>query len=686
MWCRQRTQKCARTAFAGIALPCTLSVAMFLSAGDALAQSMDYGALEALFGEPVTTSVTGSPQRQSEVPASMIIVTADDIRRSGARDIPGVLRHVPGLDVLQWTNDQADVGIRGYNQAYSPRLLVLVDGRQVYADHYGYTPWTTIPVQLSDIRQIEIVMGPNSGLFGFNAVGGVINIVTYDPLYDDVNKASISGGTQGLVQGSGTATMRLDDIAGVRISLGGYADDDFSTPQSDIEAGVRRGNDRKVANILGRVRMGPDVNASLELSHSEANAPEIAPLGTSFYTQYRTNSLKAYVSANTGVGIFQATAYGNWFKSLSMAPDPVAPVFQISNSVYVVTLRHIFKIGSEHTFRLSAVYRYNELNTTPLAGGNVHYDVFSGGAMWNWAIQPYLALTNAVRVDHLTLGRSGIIPFGSGLTNADWNRRSMTEVSFNSGIVWRVDDNDTIRATIARGVQLPNLLDLGGLLFGTPFGYAGGNPTLKPTIVMNYGLDWEHSFPAWNAQLQVRAFHETTNAVVTNFGNIQLPPGPTGLIATPVNIGNSAATGGEISLRGYFAEHWRWGLSYTPEVITDHFAAGYTVFTTLVDYQRTNPVHVVNANLGWAAGPWETDAYLRYESLFDSIQGHSAFLPAGTLIRIPDYVSVDARIAYRFTDNLTLAVSGQNLLDSPQRQTSAAAVERRVLATLSVGL
>jgi len=661
-----------------------LFAAIGAASGPANAQSMDYGALEALFGEAVTTSVTGSPQRVSEVPASMIIVTADEIRRSGARDIPGILRHVPGVDVLQWSNDQADVAIRGYNQAYSPRLLVLVDGRQVYADHYGYTPWAALPIELSDIRQIEIVMGPNSALFGFNAVGGVINIVTYDPLYDDVNTASISGGTQGLVQGSATATFKIADGAGLRLSLGGHGDDDFSTPQRPLEIGTRQGNERKAIDVLGHIRLGRDVDASLELSHNEAGAPETTPLYTTFYVKSRAESLKGNVIADTDVGILQATVYGNWFKALAVAPDPFAPAFDIRNSVYVAKLRDIFKFGNDHTFRLSGEYRYNEMETTPLEGGNVHYDVLSVGAMWSWAIDPEITLTNAVRGDTLSLGRTGNIPPGSGLTNADWNNRSLTEISFDSGLVWRPNASDAIRITAARGAQLPNLLDLGGLLFSTPFGYAGGNPSLKPTIAMNYGLDWDHEFPAWNAALHVRAFHETSSDIVTNFGPIVFPPPPTGLVATPVNIGRSEATGAEISLAGTLSEHWRWGLSYTPEVITDHFRPGYTVLTTLVDYEHTHPVHTVNANLGWAQGPWEIDGYLRYLSEFDSIQGQSAFLPSGLLVRIPDYVSVDARVAYRINDHLTLALSGQNLLDSPQIQTSAPAVERRLLATLTV--
>ena len=201
-----------------------LGMAMLLTAGGtARAQSMDYGALESLFGEPVTTSVTGSPQRASDVPASMTIVTADEIRRSGARDIPGILRHAAGIDVLQWTNDQADVAVRGYNQVFSPRLLVLLDGRQVYTDYYGYTEWSAIPVELSDIRQIEIVQGPNSALFGFNAVGGVINIITYDPLYDDLNTASVTAGTQRHIEGSGVATYRIGNVGGYAFPLAGAA-------------------------------------------------------------------------------------------------------------------------------------------------------------------------------------------------------------------------------------------------------------------------------------------------------------------------------------------------------------------------------------------------------------------------------------------------------------------------------
>src|ERR1700677_5015162 len=191
-------------------------------------QAIDYGSLEQLFKEPVTTSVNGSPQRVSDVPATMEIITADEIRRSGAKDIAGVLRHVGGIDTLEWGNDNIDISVRGYDQAVPARLLVLVDGRQVYQDDFGYTPWSSIPVELGMIRQIEVIKGPNSALFGFNAAGGVINIITYNPLYDKVNAVSTTGGTQTLSALSGIATYQFGGRAAVRLSTGLNSDNDFT--------------------------------------------------------------------------------------------------------------------------------------------------------------------------------------------------------------------------------------------------------------------------------------------------------------------------------------------------------------------------------------------------------------------------------------------------------------------------
>src|SRR5471032_1700683 len=100
-----KRQLAGRKAYSGAVLSIGMAAAMALAGLwpiPANAQSMDYGSLEKLFGEAVTTSATGSPQRASDVPANMEIITADDIRRSGADNIPDILQFVAGVDVRRY--------------------------------------------------------------------------------------------------------------------------------------------------------------------------------------------------------------------------------------------------------------------------------------------------------------------------------------------------------------------------------------------------------------------------------------------------------------------------------------------------------------------------------------------------------------------------------------------------------
>ena len=266
-------------------------------------QAVDYGALASLFKEPVTTSVDGSPQRVSDVPATMEIITAEDIRRSGAKDIPGVLRHVGGIDTLEWGNDNVDVGVRGYDQAYSSRILVLVDGRQVYADDFGYTPWSAVPIDLGVIRQIEFIKGPSCALFGFNAVGGVINIITYNPLYDTMKTISVTGGTQELAEASAVATHQFGGRVAVRLSGGGRSDSDFSTAIPGFEEdSPREPQNRSAINVDSVIRLNEATLFSIEASHSSVQLNEMGPDYAFTNTQYGTESLKGQLTIRPVTG------------------------------------------------------------------------------------------------------------------------------------------------------------------------------------------------------------------------------------------------------------------------------------------------------------------------------------------------------------------------------------------------
>ncbi|HLG86386.1 MAG TPA: TonB-dependent receptor [Alphaproteobacteria bacterium] len=672
-------------------------VATALAAGFASAsraQTVDYGALEKLFAEPVTTSATGSPQRASDAPADMEIVTADDIRRSGAIDIPGVLRHVAGVDVLQWTNDTADVGVGGYNQPFSSRLLVLIDGRQVYADFYGFTPWSTLPVELDAIRQIEIVKGPNSALFGFNAVGGVINIITSSPLYDDVNVATLRAGTQGLAEASVVSTYKFDDRAAIRIEAGGRSNNEFQTDSSPAAEPNRHGNDRGEVDVNGLLQLTDDVQLGLEISHTRSDVTELIPTVYSLaFSHYRTDSVKAQLTADTSLGLVQATAYGNWFHwnggpiggtaSLGVPGEIMGETSPIeaNNSVAVASAQDLVKLGSDHTLRLSAEYRRTSVGTTPVEGGKVSYTVVSGAGMWEWKILPALSLTNALRLDYLDLSRSGALAPFVPFANPLWDR-SITEPSYNSGLVWQPTELDTLRATASRGVQLPNVEDLGGLQdtitsAALPIALTG-IPSLAPTIVNNYEVGWDRQLSGFDALLRISAFIQSTHGLVSNIGSFSLLPNV--FLITPAALGHSNAEGLELEIKGRFGQGWRWGLSYTPEIITDHLALNPINRLFVIDFQHTMPTHVVNADLGWSGGRWEIDGYLRYESAFYGLEPEGMF---PTLTRIDDYVSIDGRIAYSLTDWATLALSAQNLGQSSQTQTAAPPVERRVIGSFT---
>lgn len=640
-------------------------------------QSFDYGALEQLFQEPVTTSVDGSPQRVGDVPATMEIITADEIRRSGAKDIPGVLRHANGVDTLEWGNDDIDVSVRGYDQAVSARLLVLVDGRQVYTDDYGYTPWSSVPVELGMIRQIEIVKGPNSALFGFNAAGGIINIITYNPLYDSVNTASASAGTQDFGGGSLVTTRQFGRRAAARLALGGNFDSDFSTPIPAPEEITPRNNEyRGAINLNGVIRINEKMVLDLEATRSQTQLNEIEPSYELANTRHGIGSLRGKFTAETRFGLLAATLYTNR-SQLTAAPGFLNQVFHFNNQATVAELQDIFRLGAHHTLRAATEYRYTSEKTTSVTGAKVDDRVFALSGTWRWGITPKVSFTNALRVDRLSLGRSGFIPPGYPFSNADWNR-TITELSYNTGLVWKPSDVNLLRFNSSRGAELPSLVDSGALIFISPFYNTTGSPFLKPTVVTNYEIGWDRTFARPRILFRGVVFFQKSQALRAVTGDyISSPDGPYQL---PANIGNSNAVGTDLGVRFADAKGYRWGVAYRPEWIADHFVPAARNGAAFTDYQHTTPVHLLKGNLGWTNDRWEIDGYVHYQSATYGIQIKGA---NPGLTPVAGYASADARVAYKYSNLLTWSVSGQNLSQARQRQTVGAAVERRVLGTMT---
>ena len=124
------------------------------------------------------TSVSKTGQKISRTAAAIFVITADDIRRSNALNIPDVLRMVPGIDVAQINANTWAITARGFNGRFSNELLVLLDGRSVYTPTFDGVVWDVLDLPLEDIERIEVIRGPGASVWATNAVNGVINIIT----------------------------------------------------------------------------------------------------------------------------------------------------------------------------------------------------------------------------------------------------------------------------------------------------------------------------------------------------------------------------------------------------------------------------------------------------------------------------------------------------------------------------
>lgn len=631
----------------------------------AAAQTIDYGALEQLFGEPVTTSATGKPQRASDAPVNMEIITADEIRRTGATNLPDILQRVVGTDVNRWSMGSADVAMRGYASPRYPRLLVLVNGRQVYADHLGYTPWYVIPVELAEIRQIEVVKGPSTALFGFNAVAGVVNIVTYSPLHDDVNNVTMRAGTQGYKELSAVGTVKLGDRGGVRVSGGGFNADDFETPVRAVEQPGRYDPRRRSFSADAQYKLTDDITVGAEFTKIHAQMAEMSFGYNLLGTNWDVLSTKLSASANTGIGLLQANLYRN---QLDMN---LSNGIEYNNVVIVGQLQDLFKIGTAHSFRLSAEFRRNELDTTPLHNGKVAYNVYSAGGMWDWAINDKLSLVNAGRVDYLTMEREGSFVGPSPYTNSDYNSRTLTEYSFNSGLVYKASDVDTFRLSAARGIQAPNMFEI-SILQQVGTGYNYGNPYISPSVVMNYEVGYDRRIDAIDGGLRTALYYQT-NSDLKNY-NTRISPLNQTSVSTYLNIGDSKIVGLEAQLKGRFETAWNWKLGYAYERVSDDL-----VNQVNYNFEDSTPRHKVWGELGYTMGPWEANLFGQYVS-------EVKMLRQGTtgLVNVPDYFYLGTRLGYKVTDNVQVSLTGLNVTQAESRQTSGPAEERRLFMTLSV--
>jgi iron complex outermembrane receptor protein len=670
----------------------------------AWAQSVDYGTLEQLFSEPVTTSATGTPQRVSEAPANMTIITADEIRQSGSRSIPEILSRVPGLDILQAGINSYDVGVRGFQTPFQPRLLVLVDGRQVFIDDYSRTLWDNVPVNIDDIRQIEIVEGAASALFGSNAVGGVINIVTYSPLYDNNNVASVAVGTQQTRMGDATATYR-GDWGGTKLSAGGYLSNEFNSPRLPDPAppgqlGVDYYGDQPPGtpwhsyftnSSVFRIGTGLTANTEFTYSRSAANTADPADFYTLGYQKAETYSLRAGANWDDSNWTISFNTYYNHSDTKLYETTDGGPPYEFVGGLLVSQLQYLFKAGSDNTFRIGAEYR----NKTSVAYGQqlqpqlpeIATNNYALSGMWLWQITPTLSLTNSLRGDMQDFRQTGTLTTPTMYPAWFYNHTNRTW-SANSDLVWRPTRVDSFRVGFGQGVEMPSFLqDSWSIIqnFGTGMCDCSANPRIKPTIVQDFTFDYTRHIPAIMSDVKLTPYYEINRDLMTMMAFAGNPPaitinGTTYPTSTNANVGNDTAWGLELQLKGSSPSGFRWDASYSFSRVADKGLAQQNL-----DWDGSEPHHHLRLLLGYTHGPWEFDAkgmYLTSSNMLRSPDGGDDFWA----IPVSGYISIGGRIGYKINDHVTLSLSGTSLNSHYITASPYPAIQRQLLLTLTAHL
>lgn len=680
------------------------STALLVASTAAQGQSIDYGTLEMMFGEPVTEGATGTPKRASETPINMTIITAEEIRRSGARDIPEILRRIGGVDVQRVGQMGANIAIRGRNHD-GQRLRVLINGRDTFRAYEGTTVWNSLPVSVEEIRQIEVVRGPATALYGANAVTGVVNIITFSPLHDQENMVTARFGNNGIREVSGVSTVKLGDNGGVRLS-GGYADMDRAgatlTPAQALarenEPDTLRFSGDGLFNITDSLKLGIE-GTYFEGDVISQNWYGIAATGTS-----EDWSLKFSLALDSSFGRWTMQAFQNKYdESRNNVIDLGTGAFVFTQNIAATTkyvdINNAQSLGSTN-IRFTAGYREDEVDQfggSPADGtGQIGYKTLFFSGLADHTFSDTLSLAVSVRYDNLDAFRTAdelgpIVPF----TNSDFG--SFNELSVNAGLTLRATDYDTFKLMYARGFQAPNLFELGGQVVPTtafPGSVAvGGQPGLNSAISTQLEIQYLRSIEGINGGLSASIFYRDDSDVIGRaISGSLIPTASGGFYLGSDNVASAETWGFEVDLKGRTDGNVFWGLQYSyadtsDELGENRFLPVSAIYPIVQDfYDGRSSKHVVTANFGYQGERVSFDTLLQYKSGYSAYSDFT-FIP-GVLDPFRDVDSVfiaNLALHYQLTDNIKLSLVGESLFDKLRQEAVdvSLAAERRLWGGLS---
>ena len=460
----------AKRAGAGLAtaLATLLTVAAF--AADEPAPTPDFTefSLEALTNLQVI-SVSKRPERLNDAAAAIFVITADEIRRSGATSIPELLRMVPGLDVARIDANKWAVSARGFNGRFANKLLVLIDGRSVYEPTFSGVFWEAEGGALDDIERIEVIRGPGATLWGANAVNGVINVITRHSGQTGGVLASVAAGTEERMLANARAGGNLGEAGTYRVT-GEFARRDDTANA----AGGPNGDGWDVYRANGRADWR--LSARDQLMFNAGYTREKA------YTLYTLSTLTPPYSREvpSNMAFRSASGQAEWQRQLG--PDSQLELMlyyidaTIDDSVAVATRqtidaewRHSFQIGDRHTLIWGGGYRSTG-------------DEFSDGFVAFTPAARRTGLLNVFAQDAISLTPDRLrLILGAKL---GYDSVTGDQLQPNARLVWTANAAHTAWAAVSRAIRTPSRYEQSlSLNYTTLPPGAPGNPGPLPAVL-----------------------------------------------------------------------------------------------------------------------------------------------------------------------------------------------------------
>jgi iron complex outermembrane receptor protein len=202
------------------------------------------------FEEQIVVTASRTDQQLVNAPASVSVITNETIQNTPATNMGDLLRAVPGINISQLTARDVNITTRGATSTLATSQLALVDGRSVYLDFFGMVMWDLVPTNPSEIKQIEVIRGPASAVWGANAMTGVVNVITLSPRelaatgrgesltigagFFDRDATGVDNGTGGLFYVNGTHAQAVNDKWAYKLSAGYFSQDPLPRPTGTI--------------------------------------------------------------------------------------------------------------------------------------------------------------------------------------------------------------------------------------------------------------------------------------------------------------------------------------------------------------------------------------------------------------------------------------------------------------------